>query len=100
MKIEIVVYTIESPQGGEGTLVIKKEGDAYTGTISNKRFNSNTTLSSVSVNGNELTFAYDIARQDGNSMPIQVKAIITGDTFAGSMTVGQFGTFPIKAKRE
>ena len=93
-------YTIESPQGGEGTLVIKKEGDAYTGTISNKRFNSNTTLSSVSVNGNELTFAYDIARQDGNSMPIQVKAIITGDTFAGSMTVGQFGTFPIKAKRE
>ena len=32
--------------------------------------------------------------------PIQVKAIVTGDTFSGSMTVGQFGTFPIKAKRE
>jgi hypothetical protein len=33
-------------------------------------------------------------------MPIQVKAIVTGDNFDGSMTVGQFGTFPIKAKRE
>ena len=93
-------YTIESPQGGEGTLVLKKEGDAYSGSITNKRFNSTTTLSSVSVNGNELTFACEVTGQGGNPMPIQVKAIITGDTFSGSMTVGQFGTFPIKAKHE
>ena len=93
-------YTIESPQGGEGTLVIKKEGDTYTGSITNKKFNSNTELSSVSLKGNELTFAYEANGQGGNKMPIQVKAIITGDTFNGSMTVGQFGTFPIKAKRE
>ena len=93
-------YTIESPQGGEGTLLIKKEGDTYTGSITNKKFNSNTELSSVSLKGNELTFAYEATGQGGNKMPIQVKAIITGDTFNGSMTVGQFGTFPIKAKRE
>ncbi len=93
-------YTIESPQGGEGTLVIKKEGDTYSGSITNKKFNSNTELSSVSLKGNELTFAYEANGQGGNKMPIQVKAIITGDTFNGSMTVGQFGTFPIKAKRE
>ena len=93
-------YTIESPQGGEGTLVIKKEGDIYTGSITNKKFNSTTELSSVALTGNELTFAYEANGQGGNKMPIQVKAIITGDTFNGSMTVGQFGTFPIKAKRE
>jgi hypothetical protein len=32
-------------------------------------------------------------------MMILVKAIITGDTFSGNMAVGQFGTFPIQAKK-
>jgi hypothetical protein len=92
-------YTIESPQGGEGTLVLKKEGEAYSGSITNKRFNSNTALSSVSLKGNELTFAYEVPGPGGNKMPVQVKAIINAETFNGSMTVGQFGTFPIKATR-
>jgi hypothetical protein len=35
----------------------------------------------------------------GNQMLISVKAIITGDALTGNMTVGQFGTFPINAKR-
>ncbi|MBA4058671.1 MAG: hypothetical protein C0490_28400, partial [Marivirga sp.] len=92
-------YTVESPQGGEGVLTIKKEGDAYSGSITSKRFNTDTPLSSVKVNGNELSFQYDITRPDGNQMNVQVKSIITGDTLAGDMSVGQFGTFPIKATR-
>jgi hypothetical protein len=93
-------YTIESPQGGEGTLNLKKEGDSYSGSIINKRFNTTSDLSSVSLTGNELNFEYEATGQGGRKMPVQVKAIITDDTFNGSMTVGQFGTFPIKAKRE
>lgn len=93
-------YTIESPQGGEGTLLLRNEGSAYSGSITNKRFNSTTELSSVSLKGNELTFAYEASGPGGNKMPIQVTAIVTEDTFNGSMTVGQFGTFPIKAKRD
>jgi outer membrane receptor protein involved in Fe transport len=92
-------YTVESPQGGEGAIVINKEGEVYGGTISNKRFNSTTQLSSVKVNGNELSFEYEVTRQDGNKMVTQVKAIITGDTLSGNMSVGQFGTFPVKATR-
>jgi hypothetical protein len=91
-------YTIDSPQGGEGTLVLKKEGDKYTGTINNKRFNRENPLSQVSVNGNEITFSYE-AGFGGNQMTISVKAIVTGDAFAGNMTVGTFGTFPINAKK-
>jgi outer membrane cobalamin receptor len=91
-------YTIESPQGGEGTLTLKKEGDKYTGTINNKRFNRETPLSVVAVNGNELTFSYEM-NMGGNPMSISVKAIVTGDAFAGNMTVGQFGTFPINGKK-
>ncbi|HEX5168828.1 MAG TPA: outer membrane beta-barrel protein, partial [Cyclobacteriaceae bacterium] len=91
-------YTINSPQGGEGTLTINKETDQYNGTIFNKRFNKEFQLSSVTVKGNELTFSYE-AGMGGNQMTISVKAIITGDDMAGNMTVGQFGTFPINAKR-
>ena len=91
-------YTIESPQGGEGTLILKKEGDKYTGTINNKRFNRENPLSQVAVNGNEITFSYE-AGFGGNAMTISVKAIVTGDTLSGNMTVGQFGTFPMNGKK-
>lgn len=92
-------YSVESPQAGGGTLLIKKEGNDYTGSITNNRFNSTTTLSTVSLNGNELTFAYEVNGQGGNKMPVNVKAVISGDVLNGDMTVGQFGAFPITGTR-
>lgn len=91
-------YTLQSPQGGEGVLTIKKEGDTYSGSITNKRFNSNTNLSSVKLNGNEITIDYEASGPNG-TMPIQLKGVINGDALNGNMTVGQFGTFPINATR-
>ncbi len=35
-----------------------------------------------------------------NEMDIQVKSIITGNALAGNITIGQFGTFPIKATKQ
>ena len=92
-------YTVESPQGGEGALVIKRDGDAYSGSINNKRFNKETPLSAVTLKGNELSFQYEVTGQGGSPMVIQVKSIITGDTLNGNMSIGQFGTFPIRATR-
>lgn len=92
-------YTVESPQGGEGTLVLKKDGDNYTGTINNKRFNKETPLTSVTLKGNELTFSYEV-NFSGNAMVVVVKSIVTDTTLDGNMTVGQFGTFPIKGTKQ
>jgi outer membrane receptor protein involved in Fe transport len=92
-------YTVESPQGGAGDLIIKKDNGTYTGIITNKRFNRETPLSSVSVSGNELTFQYTTTGQGGNEMVIKVRSIITDNEFKGEMSVGQFGTFPINGKR-
>ena len=92
-------YTIESPQGGEGTLILVKEGDALKGTINNKRFNRESPLTQVSLNGNELVFSYE-AGFGGNSMTISVKAIVEDNSMKGSMTVGDFGTFPFKGTRD
>ena len=92
-------YTLESPQGGEGTLTIVKDGEAYSGTIMNKRFNKESPLSVVEVKGNALSFQYEAPGRDGTPMQVQVKSIISGDALTGEMSVGQFGTFPIKATR-
>jgi hypothetical protein len=92
------VYTIDSPQGGEGTLTINKQDEKLSGTIFNTRFNKEIPLSDVELNGNELSFSYETSG-GGNQMVITTKAIITGDEMTGNMTVGQFGTFPINAKR-
>ncbi|MEJ7643864.1 MAG: TonB-dependent receptor [Chryseolinea sp.] len=93
-------YEVESPQGGSGDIVIKKEGEGYAGVITNKKFNNQTQLSEVLVKGNELTFQYETTGQGGNPMLIKVRSIVMGNTFTGEMTVGEFGTFPIKATRE
>jgi hypothetical protein len=53
----------------------------------------------VTVSGNELSFQYEITGQGGNQMVIKVRSIVTGDDFTGDMSVGTFGTFPIKGKR-
>lgn len=92
-------YSIESPQGANGgTLKITKEGDSYAGTIINSRMQKETPIKDVQVNGNELSFNYETSFGP-NTNTITVKGVITGDEFAGVMTVGQFGSFPMKAKR-
>ena len=92
-------YTIDSPQAGAGKLVIKKEGEKYTGTITNNRNNKETPLSTVTVTGNEINIAYEVSF-NGNTMPVTIKGTITGDELNGTTSVGQFGTFPINGKRE
>jgi outer membrane receptor protein involved in Fe transport len=92
-------YTVESPQGGGGKLVIKKEGEKYSGTITNSRNNKETPLTSVAVTGNEITIAYEVSF-GGNTMIFTIKGTIKEDDLNGNMTVGQFGAFPINAKRE
>jgi hypothetical protein len=92
-------YTVESPQGGGGKLIINKEGDKYSGKIISSRNNREVALSSLAVVGNEITAVYEISF-GGNTNTFTIKGTIKEDDLNGNMTVGQFGTFPINAKRE
>lgn len=91
-------YTVDSPQGGGGTIVLSKEGDVYKGTLTNNRFNRENELKSITLNGNEITFGYE-TNFGGNTNVVTIKATIEGDAMSGTMAVGQFGVFPISAKR-
>jgi outer membrane receptor protein involved in Fe transport len=92
-------YTIESPQGGAGKLILKKEGEKYTGTNINSRLNRETPLTSVTLTGNEIVIVYEVSF-NGNTMPVNIKGTINGDALNGTMSVGQFGSFPINGKKD
>jgi hypothetical protein len=92
-------YTIESPQGGMGTLKITKEGDVYAGTISSNRSPKENPIKDLVYKNNELSFNYEV-NFGGNTGVIAVKGTITKDQFIGTMSVGQFGSFPMNGARK
>jgi len=92
-------YTIESPQGGMGTLTIKKEGNVYSGVIANNRSKRENPIKDVVYKNNQLSFTYEV-NFGGNAAVIAVKGTITKDQFTGTMSVGSFGAFPMNATRK
>jgi outer membrane receptor protein involved in Fe transport len=91
-------FTIDSPQGGNGTIVIKKENDVYTGTIKTDRMPQETVFTSVKVNGTEVIMNYTVSF-GGNSVPVEIKTNINATDMAGTMALGTFGTFNLTGKK-
>jgi len=93
-------YTTETPQGANGgKLKLKKDGDKYTGTITTSYSDKENPLKTVSIDGNSLTFTYTVD-VNGNSINVEAAVKVDADTFEGSMTAGQFGSFPMKGTKE
>lgn len=92
--------TIESPDGSSnGTVTFKKDGNSYTGVATSDRMPGNTPLKSVDLDGDNLTFTYTVSVGD-MSVEIEVTAKIDADSFSGSMSVGQWGSFPVEAVKD
>jgi len=92
-------YVVNVPgQEAEGKLIMSDADGVISGTIENDRGGSSNLQNPV-LTGNELTFSttYDI---DGQSLGLDFSLIIDGDTFEGSVDVGQFGTFEVEGSRE
>ena len=93
-------YQTETPQGkGDGKLVIKNENGNYSGTITNSFSGKETEVKDLVVSGNNMSFNYTID-VGGNSLKVDVAVTISGDTLEGSMTAGQYGTFPLNGTRD
>ncbi len=89
----------ETPQGkNEGTLTIKKDGGNYSGTAASSRSPQPIDLEEVTLDGNALTIKYTF-NLGGQSMAVTIEATVEGDTFKGTASVGQFGSFPIEGKK-
>lgn len=92
-------YTVESPQGGAGVFVIKKEGTGLAGMLTDKRMQKETPLKDIKLTGNALSFSYEV-NFGGNTVPIQVSGTINGTDFNGNIAIGQFGNFPMNGIRK
>jgi outer membrane receptor protein involved in Fe transport len=93
-------YTLDSPQGGNGSFTLKKEGDKYTGTITSNRSPQPITLKSVEVNGDQLVMTYEVSFGP-NPVAVQVVGTVKENKeMKGEMSFGQYRTVPIAATKE
>jgi hypothetical protein len=93
-------YTTDTPQGTyTGKVVIKEDKGKLSGTITNNLSPQETPLNDVSLDGNYLTFSfpYDAG---GDTITIEAAITIDEDTFEGTLTAGDNGSFPIKATKD
>ena len=92
-------YTIDSPQGGGGVIVLTKGEDGkYTGTIKSERMREATTFSSVAVNGNDVVLSYTMTF-GANSAVVEIKTTINNNDMTGTLAFGQMRTFNLTGKR-
>ncbi len=92
------VYAVDGQPGSGGKITIVKDGDAYSGTIKSERSPQEAKLTKVTVDGNNVYFAYTM-NFGGNEVVIDCKAVIKENELNGIMNIGTFRSFPIKATR-
>lgn len=102
-KAEIIgtwSVTTETPQGkSEETVTFKKDGSNYSGSITGGRLAQAVTLEKVELNGNALRYSYTV-QVGGQSFKVDVDATVDGNSYKGSATVGQYGSFSVEGKKD
>jgi imidazolonepropionase-like amidohydrolase len=90
----------QTPQGNtEGKVIFKKDGSNYKGTVSGGRLPAPVDMTDVSLDGNKLTYNYSI-NFGGNSIKVEVDVTVDGDSFKGSASIGQRGSFSIDGTKD
>jgi len=93
-------YTVEVPgQTSEGTLKLIDNSGEISGTFYSTQMPSAEDIENARLNGNELSFDAPVS-MGGQRMSLQFTLVITGDTFEGTVSVGEFGTFDVEGFRE
>jgi len=94
------VYTVESPQGSSGgNLEIAGTPGSFSGSIDSDRMEGSVDLDDIQLSGNQLTFSYTVSA-GGRSFEVTTSVVVTGDTFEGTLSLPQMGSFPIEGKRK
>lgn len=89
----------ETPQGNqEGKLSIVKDGASYSGTLSGGQFSQPVKLENIRFEGSALSFTFSFDA-GGAIVQVEVAVTIEGDTFKGTASVADYGSFPTEGKR-
>lgn len=89
--------TAQTPMGPQNwVLTVKSDGDSFTG--SNSGDLGTMDIDDGRVDGNTLHWSMDITKP--MAMKLHASATVEGDTLAGEIKLGAFGTAPIKGTRK
>ncbi|MEQ9405033.1 MAG: amidohydrolase family protein [Cyclobacteriaceae bacterium] len=92
-------YTVETPEGdGSGVIAIKGSNGDLSGTISVSYNGSTNDIRDVSVDGSTVTFSFTLNM--GQDSTVDITMEIDGDSFEGTLSVAEFGSFPMEGSRD
>lgn len=91
--------TTETPQGKqEGKVSIKKDGTSYSGNVSGGQIATPVKLDNIVLDGSALSYDFTLD-VGGQAVTVSVSVTIDGDTFKGTSSVAEYGSFPTEGKR-
>ncbi|MEM6735470.1 MAG: amidohydrolase family protein [Bacteroidota bacterium] len=92
-------YSTETPQGeGEGTITINGSPGNYSGTMTLSFNNSTNDMENIEVDGNTVSFS--VKTNVGEEITINISMTIDEETFEGTLSVAEFGSFPMEGFKE
>ena len=94
-------YTIDIPgMTPTGTMEITKEDDSYEVTVeSNQAPGEKIKAENIDVTGKEMTFTFTVNTQ-GMNITVENEITFDEDTFEGSVTIPDFGSFEITGQKD
>ena len=92
-------YSTETPQGkGSGDITISGTLGDYKGTITVNFNNSTNDLENIVVEENKISFSFKT--NIGEDVVVEISMEIEDDTFEGTFSVANFGSFPMEGSRK
>ncbi len=93
-------YSIETPdRKREGTFEFMDGEGELKGSITGDDFTAgNNGLDDIVIDGNSVSFTFDLD-MNGQMMVLEFDIKLNGESFEGTVSVGEFGTFPISGNR-
>jgi hypothetical protein len=93
-------FTAQTPQGkNENKISFRKDGTIYAGSVSGGMIPQAVDLKRVELDGSSLKFTYSL-NLGGNTVEVIVEGTIDGDSFKGTSTAGQFGSFSTEGSKD
>ncbi len=90
-----------SPQGENNSVIVfSKDGSNYTAKVSGGMIQTPIDAKSVELDGNSLKYSYSFTMGGSQQITVEVDATVDGETFAGTASVPNFGSFPIEGKKD
>lgn len=91
-------FSIDSPEGGEGTIILVRTDGGYAGKITRQNGEHDTPLQDVIIQGNAVTFSYPESF-GGSEVTVKVQANISESKLVGTIQFGERAPFNITGKR-